>query len=358
MDEEHLLHFDRKEDKRARKIAKKIDRSQYKKTDLEKKEARRFEKINEHLQNKNLLRGLVLSIRPEAIFVQYLEDIYTCTLKGNLKKEMRQISNLVAVGDFVFFDPKDLSIIAIDHRKSFLSKKSPVHKKKEQYIACNIDYVLITASCIKPPLNLSLIDHFIIATRKGNMTPIILINKIDLLEKETPEELLYKEVFGIYKNLGFKILGVSAYSGEGINLLKKIMAGHSSVLAGESGVGKSSLINVLTGSSLATKNVTEKTWRGTHTTTNASLIPLKSGGWCIDTPGIQKFGIWDLQKEDLEIYFPELSAQVCYYPNCSHIHEPQCGVLEAVREKKISHLRYNSYINLMKAIDENATSGF
>ncbi len=352
MNEEEHFFQDRKEEKRERKMASKTDRSKYKKTDFEKREALVQESLRKKMSQKNLHRGHVLSIMPEEILVECDHVLYKCVLKGILKREMGRIKNLVVVGDFVLFDHKTLAIFFIEKRTSFLSKRAPIQDKKEQYIASNIDYVIITASVVSPPLNLPLIDRYIIATRKGNMEPLIVINKIDLLEAHPEEKSLFEKACAIYTKLNISIIGVSAKTGESIAFLKSKMANHSAVFAGESGVGKTSLINIVAELNLATKEVAEKIQRGTHTTTSASLIPLAFGGFCIDTPGIQKFGIWDLKREDLDHYFPEISevGRRCHYLNCTHTHEPECAVREAILKNEISALRLASYFCLIEEI--------
>lgn len=335
---------DRKEGKKQRKALQKSDLSKFKKTDLRKKEEV-FKKEG------NFSRGRVLSILPEEITVE-TEDraILGCTLKGSLKKERSRDKNLCVVGDFVLFDEAK-SIVHIEKRKSILSRSDPRHKKMRQIMASNIDQVLITVSLVNPPLKPNLIDRYIIASSKGAMQPVIVITKIDLVDDRT----FLNEVIFLYRSLGFTILAVSNQTKEGMTELEKIMTAKASVFAGESGVGKSSLINTVTGQNLDTKEVAKKTLRGTHTTVAAKLIALNCGGWCIDTPGIQSFGLWDLQMSDLKEYFHEIDdlSHQCKYPNCTHTHEPQCFIQEAVAKGLVSKLRYESYLELVAEIKKD-----
>lgn len=336
--------FSRKERKKAGKLAAKRDRSKYKKTDREKKEEKKVLKQG--------LKGRVLSIAPEGIAVQVDDFIYTCTLRGALKKEVTRAKNLVTVGDFVLFDKETQSIFHVEERVSVLSRQEHLRRHQKQLIAANIEQVLITVSVVKPTLKPALVDRYVIATYKGNMNPVIVVNKIDLLEDGSVEAEAFQHFAGIYEKLGIPLIAVSATNGEGMDRLKEIMRGKASVFAGQSGVGKSSLINGVTGLTLPVGEVVKKTLKGAHTTTAAHLIPLNFGGWCIDTPGIRSFGIWDLKREDLENYFPEISTMSagCKFPNCTHTHEPDCAIREGVERGEISPIRFESYIKLLEEL--------
>jgi len=342
-----------KERKTARKIASRRDRSKYKKTDAKKRKQRLLEGAQKKLAKKELLRGRVLAILPEGISVEHEREIYFCSLRGSLKQEMTHAKNLIAVGDFVLFEierEKSGLIAHIEERYSVLSRQEHLRRRQNQLIAANIDQVLITVSVVKPPLKPSLVDRYIIATYKGRMKPVILVNKIDLLEVGSHETALFKLFIKTYTLLNIPVIPISTITGEGIDLLKKTMKNKASVFSGQSGVGKSSLINAVTNLTLPIGDVVKKTKKGTHTTTAAQFILLKFGGWCIDTPGIRSFGIWDLQREDLNIYFPEIYeiSRLCKYPDCTHSHEPGCALEEALKNKKISSLRFESYLKLLE----------
>jgi ribosome biogenesis GTPase len=153
------------------------------------------------------------------------------------------------------------------------------------------------------------------------------------------------------------VVGISVKTGEGLDALKALTNGKTSVFSGQSGVGKSSLINAVTGSCFATGDVVHKTGKGSHTTTTTHLVPLEGGGFCVDTPGIKSFGVWDLQAEEIASYFPEIDAlkSECKYPNCIHLNEPDCAVKAAALEHKISPLRFASYSALMASVSEKHT---
>ncbi|MCC5831936.1 MAG: ribosome small subunit-dependent GTPase A [Chlamydiales bacterium] len=348
--------FTRKERKEARKLASKRDRSKYKKTDADQRKRLQKERTERTLSKKEgLLRGRILAITPEGISVQHQESVYLCILRGALKKEVTRAKNLVTVGDFVLFEAegqRDGSIFHVEERSSVLSRQEHLRRRQKQLIAANIDQVLITVSVVEPRLKPPLVDRYIIATRKGRMDPVIIVNKIDLLEKETEEAVLFKHFVETYQRLGIPVIALSVQTGKGIDQLKEEMKGKASVFSGQSGVGKSSLINAVADLELPIGEVVKRTRKGAHTTTTTHLIPLRFGGWCIDTPGIRSFGVWDLKKEDLDAYFPEIKerSSACKYPDCTHSHEPGCALKAALEREEISPLRFDSYLKLLQEI--------
>lgn len=358
--EEHYFGEERKSGKVARKKASATDRSKYKKTDQDQLKKRILPAKKE---NENLLLGRILTIASQGISVSHEKTLYNCTLRGLLKKDKSLFKNLVTVGDWVRFEPTSKGeglIDSIEPRKSTLSRADNLSRRKEQLIASNIDQVLITMSVVSPPLKPFLVDRYIIATLKGNMKPIILINKIDLLQSAsdktlvTQESELYHEFLKAYPAAGIPVLGVSSVTGEGMDALRELMKNQSSVFSGQSGVGKSSLITAVTGIDLRVGPIVEKTQKGTHTTTTTQLLPLPFGGWCIDTPGIKSFGVWDLKPDEIAPYFKEIFAigRMCKFPDCIHLHEEGCAVIEALERGEISFLRYQSYQYLLDSVNK------
>lgn len=362
-DEEEYSLGGRKERKIERKLASAKDRSKYKKTD----QAKYLKGLSEEKASKvskyQWLEGRVLSIIPQGIIVDYQGERIVCSLKGLMKRDRTQAKNLVAVGDFVLFERTDQGegiIAQVQPRKTVLSRADNLSRRKEQLIAVNIDQVMITVSVVNPPLKAPLIDRYIIATQMGGMEPIVLINKMDLLETCDDEILvedekdLLQQLLDAYAVVGIRVILISSETGQGLDELKLAMKDKSSVFSGQSGVGKSSLINAVTGTDFRVGETVERTKKGSHTTTSTQLIPLEEGGWCIDTPGIKSFGIWDLQKDQVEAYFDEIHelGSQCKFPDCTHSHETQCAVLKAVEEGKLSPVRFDSYQALMQSVSE------
>ena len=351
-EEEHFYQktHNTKQSRKQRKQAQALDRSKYKKTDQ-----------NKTLSSKTIplkaLQGQVLGISSEWIKVFASPDTYRCQLRGLLKKERSCNKNLITIGDFVYFEPHNTDegvIVHIAPRRSILSRADNLLRKKEQLIAANIDQVLIIASIGEPPLKPFLIDRYLIAAQKGGMQPLIIINKVDLFSDYPEEKDLAMACREAYLALGIPCLFVSTKTHEGLIALQEHMTAKSSVFSGQSGTGKSSLINALTTSSLKTGFLTEKTQKGAHTTTCATCIPLPQGGLCIDTPGIRSFGLWDVNAKDLALYFSDIAlfASSCKFPGCKHRTEPECAVQEAVQQGKLSFLRFHSYQTLLDSLNE------
>lgn len=350
--EEEFHGNDRKLSRSERKMAIKQDRSQYKKTDLDKQKKK--ESLPEEI-SETALRGRVLGIYFDGIEVDSSGIFYKCQIKGSLKKGKQETKNIVAVGDFVFFEPVEGGnlIFRVEPRFSILSRADNLLRRKEQLIAVNIDQVIITASILSPPLKPFLLDRYIIASKKGNMNPIIVINKIDLLETEEDKELVAL-CQKVYQDLGIPFLKISVRTGEGVSDLKQIMQGKSSVFSGQSGTGKSSLINAITGSMLKTGDVIAKTDKGSHTTSTSKLIPIEGEGFCVDTPGIKSFGVWALKAKEIEHYFEEIkeASLQCKFQGCSHQSEPSCAVKEAIERGEISPIRLASYFALLETLQK------
>lgn len=350
--EADLLGEDRKRGKKQRKQASEGDRSKYKKTDRSKLQKQKKHQAAAFAEQSHLLRGRVLSITPQGIMIDHENQTICCFLKGILKKEKGLLKNLVAVGDIVLFEKVDSEgiIVHVEPRHSILSRADNLSHRKEQLIATNIDQVLITASVLLPTLKPSLIDRYIIAALKGNMQPVIILNKVDLLDESSQD--LYQEFIKAHEATGIPVIPVSVKTGEGIEAVKEIMRDKASTFSGQSGVGKTSLINAITGLDLPISPVVDRTSKGSHTTTKATLLRLPFGGWCVDTPGIKSFGVWDLNESDVEPYFSEIHevGRKCKYQDCSHLNEEDCAVLQAVEKGEISFMRYQSYCQLIDSI--------
>lgn len=334
--EEDFHDQDSKLWRKERKEKAARDQSKYKKTDL---------RATPKPKTPLLPKGRVIAVTKEGIWVDSEEKRFLATVKGQLKKEKKQAKNLIAVGDIVRFT-KDHSISHIDERHSFLAR-ADITGRKEQLIAVNVDQAVIVVSVVNPNLKPALVDRYLISAEKGNIHPIIVINKIDLLEGNEKEKNLYREFLEVYEKLGIPILSMSAHKLIGLDSLKEIMRGKVSVFAGQSGVGKSSMINSCFGLTLKTGGLAQKTAKGSHTTSQSELLELPGGGYCVDTPGIRSFGLWHLEVNDVVAHFHELSGLGCKYPDCSHLTEPNCAVVDALEAGKISKLRFESYRSLL-----------
>jgi ribosome biogenesis GTPase len=343
-EENYFLDKDRKEARKERKRLTDADRSKFKKSDQKKEE--------KTLIDESLRRGRVMAISGEGAWVESEGAQYLCILKGILKKEKRLAKNLIAVGDYVRFEPtsgKDGSIAHIEERFSTLAR-TDISGKKEQLIAANIDQVFIIVSVVEPPLKPALIDRYLIAAAKGNLHPIIVVNKADLLTQSGDEAERYKEFLAAYEPLGFPILSMSSKTGAGIEAIRSLMKDKTSVISGQSGVGKSSLLNTAFQLELRIGDLAIKTVKGSHTTTVALLIPLPGGGYCIDTPGIRSFGVWRLSRKEVAAHFTDIAdlSEKCHFPDCMHVSEPKCAVLKALHDGDLPLMRYESYSTLLE----------
>jgi len=270
--------------------------------------------------------------------------IYRCAVRRLLKSLSTDERAAVAAGDRVLFRPADADqgvIERVEPRQGVLTRKTRGYK---HVLAANVDQVLIVASAADPPLKPSLIDRYLISAAVGGIRPVICINKIDLADF-----VELQPVIGTYSQLGYEVVSTSARTGQGISRLKHLLRGLETALAGQSGVGKTSLINSLEpGLDLKTVEVTAETRKGKHTTTAARLLRLSFGGWVVDTPGIRQMELWDVVRDDVERFFLEFQPFLrdCRYPNCSHMHESRCGVKRAVVRGLVSNLRYESYCRI------------
>jgi ribosome biogenesis GTPase len=221
----------------------------------------------------------------------------------------------------------------------------------EHVIAANVDLLLCVAAADRPDFRLTIIDRYIVSALLGNVTPVIVLNKMDTVEGEL-EELLREEM-ELYAGLGYQLLFTSAMTGEGIDELREVIGGKTGVLVGHSGVGKSALTNIILGEEIRrTGEVREKDRRGIHTTISAAMVPIPGGGYLIDTPGVREFGIWDLEPEELDAYFIEFLEHHhdCRYLPCTHTHEPGCAVIAAVERGEIDEGRYASYLSIFDSL--------
>ena len=271
--------------------------------------------------------------------------LYQCTVRRVLRTLLRQTRSPVVAGDIVLFQPEGDAegvIERVEPRRGTLSR---VSRGLEHVIAANSDQALIVGSAAEPQLKPSLIDRFLVSAGKGGLHVIICINKVDLADAAALQPLA-----GTYARLGYDVVLTSATEGYGVDHVKRLLRGRQTLIAGQSGVGKSSLLNAIQpGLGLATSSVSRDSGKGRHTTRVAELFPLAEGGAVIDTPGIRQFELWDVIAEEVEAYFVEFRPFVamCRFPDCSHTHEDGCAVKQAVVECRIARQRYESYVRIM-----------
>ncbi len=301
------------------------------------------------------MEGTVVKIAASACYVDDGETIYECAARGKLTESDTGQSKPLAVGDRVEFREIDEGQGVVERvlpRETKLSRSHPHDPRIEKVMVANVDQVVIVASVKSPPLNPAAIDRFMIAAEAGGLAPLICINKVDLAEDESE----YAEVADTYRELDLPVILTSAKTGNGVDKLKTFMKDKSTVLAGHSGTGKSSLINaVQPGLELRTGDLTSG-GKGKHVTSNVSLLKLDFGGYVVDTPGTREFSLWDVDKREVQEFFPaiwELAGE-CKMPDCMHVHEPKCAVQKAVEEGELPEVRYDSYRRILDSIEEFA----
>jgi ribosome biogenesis GTPase len=283
-----------------------------------------------------------------------------CRIKGKFRLKGIKSTNPIAVGDIVDFELDENSdkitgsIHKIHERKNYIVRKSVNLSHQMHIIACNLDYVFLLITINNPPTTFNFIDRFLVTAEAYGIETILVFNKIDTLSDENLDEQLYMQ--HIYEQIGYKCLRVSATENKGIDKLKTLMIDKITMFSGHSGVGKSTLVNAMEpGLDLRTKNISEQSKQGQHTTTFAEMFDLSFNAKIIDTPGIKGFGIVDLEKEDISGYFPEffkLKSQ-CKFNNCLHKDEPNCAIKNALDNDEVSWTRYNSYLKILEGDDEH-----
>jgi ribosome biogenesis GTPase len=285
---------------------------------------------------------------------------YECRIKGKFRIKGIKSTNPLAVGDRVDFDletsnnTKTGVITTIHPRTNYIVRKSVNLSKQTHIIASNIDQVFLLITIDNPPTFTSFIDRFLATTEAYAIKAILLFNKVDV--NDEPTQKIVQELSALYEGIGYQCLSISAKTGENIEAVKTLMTGKSSMFAGHSGVGKSTLVNAIEpGLNIKTKEISDQHKQGQHTTTFAEMFDLSFDARIIDTPGIKGFGVVDMEPAEVDHYFPELFTlkQSCKFNNCLHLHEPQCAVKLALENNQIAASRYKSYTQILEGDDEH-----
>jgi ribosome biogenesis GTPase len=293
------------------------------------------------------LRGRVVRLSGPSSLVRTDEGrLYSCHVRRLLKSLEIEGRSVVAVGDHVWFRPGSAAgasglIENVEARSGVITRG---YRHRQHVIAANVDQVLIVSALAEPGLKLGLIDRYLVSAEIGGVRPVVALNKADLVDPAA-----HQWVIGLYAQLGYETLVTSATDGRGIDRLRELLSSGVTAVTGQSGVGKSSLLNAIEPRlNLKVREVSDWTFKGKHTTTSAELIALESGGYVVDTPGLRQFELWGTIPGELEGHFIEFRPFIphCHFPDCSHTHEGGCAVKDAVDLGQIHPGRYESYRKL------------
>jgi ribosome biogenesis GTPase len=287
-------------------------------------------------------------------------QLLDCKVKGNFRIKGIRSTNPVAVGDHVAVND-ECWITEIEDRKNYIIRKSINLSKQSHILAANVDQALLIVTVAKPETSTTFIDRFLASAEAYRVPVILIFNKVDLLHDD--ERNYQQMMVNLYETIGYECRIISAETGEGIQGLRPLLEGKVTLLSGNSGVGKSTLINrLIPHANQRTAEISDAHNTGMHTTTFSEMIslppapsPLTSKGWLIDTPGIKGFGTFNMEREELTSYFKEIFefSKQCRFSDCTHTHEPGCAVLKAVEDHYIAQSRYQSYLSMLEDKDEN-----
>jgi ribosome biogenesis GTPase / thiamine phosphate phosphatase len=301
------------------------------------------------------LTGTVLRAQGGLYEVLTPEGTVEAVMRGRLKRDTRSGERVVA-GDVVELEPTEAdagaawAVRRVHERRSVLERRAPGKAPRAKAIVANVDQVLVVFAAAKPEPHLRMLDRFLVIAAAAELEALIVVNKVDLVDAAA-----VRAMFAAYPRAGYRVLFTAAKRGEGVDELAEALCGRTSALAGPSGVGKSSLLNaVQPGLGLRVGEVSLAVNKGQHTTVTAQLIPLECGGFVADTPGLREVGLWAIDTDQLHFHFPEFEPFLgsCRYPTCTHVHEPDCAIRDAVARRDIDAGRYDSYLRMMRGDEE------
>ncbi len=284
------------------------------------------------------------------------EIVIECRLSGKFRLNDYELTNPVAVGDYVTFSMKDDgngSIEEIKDRENYIIRKATHNRQGEQILASNIDQAIVVQSVKEPKLKEGFTNRFLVTCEAYELSPVILVNKMDLAN--TGAKKYITEITELYESLGYRTLTTSIHNEDSLKQLKTLLKDQTSVFVGPSGVGKTSLLNHIDPNiNRKVADISDYSGKGKHTTTYAKLIELEFGGFLVDTPGIREFGLVNIEPWELSLFFPEMlePRENCKFNNCTHSHEPSCGVQQAFEEGRIDADRYHSYLQMLESLQE------
>ena len=299
------------------------------------------------------MQGLVIK-NTGSWYTVLMDDgqLLDCKIKGNFRIKGIRSTNPVAVGDHVTVGEGNW-ITEIADRRNYIIRKSINLSKQSHILAANVDQALLVITVSKPETSTTFIDRFLASAEAYRVPVVLIFNKTDLLNDD--ERRYQQLMIQLYETIGYECHAISAQTGDGVDALRDLLQGKITLLSGNSGVGKSTLINrLIPHANLRTADISDAHQTGMHTTTFSEMIPM-GGGWVIDTPGIKGFGTFDMEREELTSYFREIFefSKQCRFSNCTHTHEPGCAVLKAVEDHYIAQSRYQSYLSMLDDKDEN-----
>jgi ribosome biogenesis GTPase len=304
-----------------------------------------------------LEKGLVIKSTGSWYTVKNGPDIIKCKIKGKFRIKDITTTNPVTVGDIVNYKiigKNNVGIITnIRERKNYIIRRASNLSREAHLIASNVDQAFLMFTLNYPETQLEFVDRFLVTSEAYHIPTVLIINKIDLYDTSTLEKM--KSTKEIYLKAGYQCYETSVIKNINVDLIKDLMKNKISVICGNSGVGKSALINSIDKNlNLKVEEISSHHKKGKHTTTFSEMFELEHGGYIIDTPGIKGFGLIDFKENEISLFFPEIfkTSKDCQYYNCSHTHEPKCAVKEAVENGEISRSRYKSYVNILNK-DEN-----